>query len=89
MSTDNNATGKSAITPPASGAGLLLGCLGIVAFSFSFPSAKLALDGFDPWLIALGRAAVAGLLAAVYLKAVRAPRPTGRQPRGSRSSPAA
>jgi drug/metabolite transporter (DMT)-like permease len=60
-------------------AGLLLGMLGIVAFSFSFPSAKLALDGFDPWLVAFGRAAVAGLLAIVYVSAVRAPRPTASQ----------
>lgn len=53
--------------------------LGIAAFSFSFPSAKLALEGFDPWIVAFGRAAVAGLLALAYLRAVRAPRPTAGQ----------
>jgi drug/metabolite transporter (DMT)-like permease len=82
MTTDDNATATGPVTPrssPATGAGLVLGCVGILAFSFSFPSAKLALDGFDPWLIALGRAAVAGVLAAAYLRAVRAPRPTRRQ----------
>jgi drug/metabolite transporter (DMT)-like permease len=51
----------------------------VIAFSFSFPSAKLALEGFDPWLVAFGRAAVAGALALVYLNAVKAPRPTGTQ----------
>jgi drug/metabolite transporter (DMT)-like permease len=79
MSRKDNAIAADAVTPSSRRAGLLLGCLGILAFSFSFPSAKLALDGFDPWLIALGRAAVAGLLAAAYLHAVRAPRPTRRQ----------
>ena len=59
--------------------GLLLGGLGILAFSFSFPATKLALEGFDPWLVAFGRAAVAGLLAAAYLSMVRAPRPSGAQ----------
>ena len=60
-------------------AGLVLGCLGILAFSFSFPATKLALDGFDPWLVAFGRAAIAGLLATAYLAAVKAPTPAGVQ----------
>jgi drug/metabolite transporter (DMT)-like permease len=65
-------------------AGLMLGCLGILAFSFSFPATsfpatKLALDGFDPWLVAFGRAAVAGLLATAYLTAVKAPAPSASQ----------
>jgi drug/metabolite transporter (DMT)-like permease len=60
-------------------AGLVLGCVGILAFSFSFPATKLALDGFDPWLVAFGRAAIAGLLATAYLVAVKAPTPAGVQ----------
>jgi len=86
----NNATERRSITqadvdaaPGDPGerraAGLALGLLGIVAFSFSFPSAKLALEGFDPWLVAFGRAAVAGVLAIAYVTAVRAPRPTATQ----------
>jgi drug/metabolite transporter (DMT)-like permease len=76
-----NATGSRPITPgdTARAAGLVLGCLGILAFSFSFPATKLALDGFDPWLVAFGRAAIAGLLATAYLAAVRAPAPTAAQ----------
>jgi drug/metabolite transporter (DMT)-like permease len=57
----------------------VLGCLGILGFSFSFPATKLALDGFDPWLVAFGRAAIAGVLATAYLAAVRAPTPTPSQ----------
>ncbi len=60
---------------PRRAPGLVLGCLGILGFSFSFPATKLALDGFDPWLVAFGRAALAGLLAGAYLAAVRAPVP--------------
>jgi drug/metabolite transporter (DMT)-like permease len=41
----------------------------------------LALGGLDPWLVAFGRAAVAGLLACGYLAAVRAPRPSRAQVR--------
>jgi drug/metabolite transporter (DMT)-like permease len=86
MTDDSNAIDTTPVTHserelPRRTAGLLLGSLGIVAFSFSFPSAKLALEGFDPWLVAFGRAAVAGLLAAAYLAAVRAPRPTRTQAR--------
>jgi drug/metabolite transporter (DMT)-like permease len=54
----------------------VLGCVGILAFSFSFPATKLALDGFDPWLVAFGRAAIAGVLATAYLVAVKAPAPS-------------
>jgi drug/metabolite transporter (DMT)-like permease len=84
MSITDNATAATPVTqaapaPERRTAGLLLGMLGIVGFSFSFPSAKLALDGFDPWLIAFGRAAVAGLLAVAYVTAIRAPRPTAAQ----------
>ncbi len=79
MQQHDNAIGKPPVTPPKRTAGFLLGLLGIVAFSFSFPSAKLALEGFDPWLVAFGRAALAGALALAYVKAVRAPRPSAGQ----------
>ncbi|MDP9799057.1 drug/metabolite transporter (DMT)-like permease [Catenuloplanes nepalensis] len=58
---------------PITGVGL--GLLGVACFSFSLPATTLALDGFDPWLVGVGRAAGAGLLAIVYLLAARAPRP--------------
>jgi drug/metabolite transporter (DMT)-like permease len=59
--------------------GLLLGALGVLAFSFTMPATRLAVADLDPWLIAFGRAVVAGLLAALVLVATRAPRPTPAQ----------
>ncbi len=56
--------------------GLVLGGLGVLAFSFSYPATRLAVVDLDPLFVSFGRAAVAGLLAVVYLVAVRAPRPT-------------
>ena len=66
---------------PAARAGLVLGALGVLAFSFSFPATKLAVEGLDPWLVAFGRASVASLLALAYLRATRAPRPARAQVR--------
>jgi drug/metabolite transporter (DMT)-like permease len=62
-------------------AGLVLGALGILGFSFSLPATRLAVADLDPWLVAFGRAAVAGVLAAAYLRVVGAPRPTRAQRR--------
>ena len=39
--------------------------LGVVLFSFSVPLTKVAVEGFDPFLTATGRAAIAGALAVV------------------------
>ena len=63
---------RPSLLPP----GLLLGALGILGFSFSLPATKLAVADLDPWFVAFGRAAVAGVLAIVVLGAVRAPRPS-------------
>ena len=62
--------------------GVVLGALGVLGFSFSLPATKLAVADLDPWLVAFGRAAVAGLLAAAVLAVTRAPRPTAAQVRG-------
>jgi drug/metabolite transporter (DMT)-like permease len=51
--------------------------LGVLAFSFTFPATTFALRGFDPYLIGIGRAAVAAILAATVLGLRRAPRPRG------------
>jgi len=59
--------------------GLLLGALGVLAFSFSLPATRLAVADLDPWLVAFGRAVVAGALAVGVLLTTRAPRPTTRQ----------
>jgi drug/metabolite transporter (DMT)-like permease len=51
------------------------GLLGVAIFSFSFPATRLAVEGLDPWVVGLGRAVVAAVLAAAFLGLTRAPRP--------------
>src|SRR3954447_14493905 len=87
MGSTDNAIERRAITrgPRARrlagriGPGVLLGALGILGFSFSFPATRLAVADLDPWLVAFGRATIAALLAAGYLVATRARRPTGTE----------
>ncbi|WP_440071132.1 DMT family transporter [Streptosporangium sp. OZ121] len=47
--------------------GTLLAGLGVLAFSGSFPATVFAMEGFDPYLVAVGRAAVAAAAAAAFL----------------------
>lgn len=61
------------------GAGVLLGFLGVLAFSFTLPATRVAVEDLDPWLVAFGRAVVAAALAGAYLAATRAPLPTRAQ----------
>jgi drug/metabolite transporter (DMT)-like permease len=51
----------------------------VLAFSVTLPATVFALDGLGPYLIGVGRAAAATVLAAVALLAVRAARPRGGQ----------
>ncbi|MFF3439011.1 DMT family transporter [Streptosporangium sp. NPDC002721] len=53
--------------------GTLLAGLGVLAFSGSFPATVFAMEGFDPYLVAVGRAAVAAVAAAAFLLAARMP----------------
>ncbi len=67
--------------------GWLLGVVGVMIFALSIPMTRLASGSLDaPQLpavfVAIGRAALAGLLAAVWLLATRAPRPRPAQWRG-------
>lgn len=67
--------------------GWLLGALGVGVFALTIPMTRLATGPLEaPQLpaafVAVGRAALAGLLAAVWLAVVRAPWPTARQWRG-------
>jgi drug/metabolite transporter (DMT)-like permease len=85
MSTGSNVTTHRRITqrhrraaaalPP----GVLLGALGVLAFSFSLPATRLAVADLDPWLVAFGRAVVAGALSVIVLAATKASRPTAAQ----------
>lgn len=57
--------------------GLLLGLLGVLAFSLTLPMTRLAVAELDAWLVAFGRMAAAGLLAAAWLRLTAAARPQG------------
>jgi drug/metabolite transporter (DMT)-like permease len=59
--------------PEARRTGTALAFLGVLAFSGSFPATVYAMQGFDPWLVAIGRALLAGIVALVCLKALRLP----------------
>ena len=80
MSVADNAIEAPPVTRPRA-PGLALGALGIVGFSFSLPATRLAVADLDPWLVAFGRATVAAVLAAAYLAATHARRPTRAQVR--------
>ncbi len=80
MGVDSNAIEPRGVAPGVVlSPGVVLGALGILAFSFSLPATKLAVADLDPWFVAFGRALVAGALAVVVLRAGRAPAPTGAQ----------
>jgi drug/metabolite transporter (DMT)-like permease len=55
--------------------GVAWALLGVVLFSFSVPFTKVAVEGFDPFLTATGRAVIAGALAVALLAWRRVPRP--------------
>jgi drug/metabolite transporter (DMT)-like permease len=59
--------------------GLVLGVLGVLAFSMTLPATRVAVAQLDPWFVAFGRAVGAALLAWAYLRVTGAPRPTGEQ----------
>src|SRR5688572_16405355 len=77
MQAADNATEPVRVT--ASRAGLALGLLGVLAFSFTLPATRVAVADLDPWFVAFGRAVIASALAAAYLLAVRAPLPSADQ----------
>ncbi len=56
----------SAVVP-----GLILAAAAVVMFSFTLPVTKVALRGYDPWSIGMGRAAIAGLVALAVLRLAR------------------
>lgn len=60
------------------GLGLMLGAVGVVIFGGTLPFTRLAVAGLDPWFVTVGRAAIAGILAALVLIATRRRLPDGR-----------
>src|SRR3954451_23993185 len=77
MSIVSNVISARSMTRPR--AGLALGLLGVLGFSFSLPATRLAVADLDPWFVTFVRAAAASALAVLYLIAVRAPLPTREQ----------
>jgi drug/metabolite transporter (DMT)-like permease len=53
------------------GPALLLGLLGVLGFSFTLPATRVAVNDLDATFVGLGRAVVAGLLAAAILAVLR------------------
>ncbi len=58
---------------------VLLGFLGVLAFSGSLPATRVAVEGLDPTFVGIGRAVVAGALAALLLRATGQRRPSRSQ----------
>ncbi|MGI8411055.1 MAG: DMT family transporter [Solirubrobacteraceae bacterium] len=72
MGRHSSATSTRRVTFPSLG----WAALGVLAFSFTFPATTLAERGFDADLVGAGRSVIAAGLAALCLRAVRAPLPT-------------
>ena len=60
------------------GLGLMLGAVGVVIFGGTLPFTRLAVARLDPWFVTVGRAAIAGGLAALVLLATRRRLPDSR-----------
>ncbi|WP_049567929.1 DMT family transporter [Nonomuraea sp. SBT364] len=75
MKAQDSAIATAGVAVPTTDArrGTALAFLGVLAFSGSFPATVYAMDGFDPWLVAIGRALIAGVVAVICLKAARLP----------------
>ena len=56
--------------------GMLIGFIGILVFSLTLPVSKITVVSFNPYFIAFGRAALAGLVALSYLSYKQAPLPS-------------
>lgn len=64
--------------------GMWLGVVGVALFAVTLPMTRLATGTQDapqlsPWFVTLGRAALAGVLSAVFLLVTRSPRPASHQ----------
>jgi drug/metabolite transporter (DMT)-like permease len=70
--------GSKAEEPSRETRGLLWGLLGVVGFSLSLPATRAAVPDFGPVIVGLGRAVIAGALAAGLLLILREPWPARR-----------
>jgi len=58
---------------------VLLGFLGVLAFSFTLPATRVAVEQLDPTFVGIGREAFAAVPAALILLLTRAPLPSRAQ----------
>jgi drug/metabolite transporter (DMT)-like permease len=58
---------------------VLLGFLGVLAFSFTLPATRVAVEQLDPTFVGIGREAVAAVLAGLILLLSKAPLPSRQQ----------
>jgi drug/metabolite transporter (DMT)-like permease len=58
---------------------LFLGFLGVLAFSFTLPATRIAVEELDPTFVGIGREALAAIPAGLILLVSRAPLPSLRQ----------
>ena len=58
---------------------LFLGFLGVLAFSFTLPATRVAVEQLDPTFVGIGREAFAAILAGLILLVARAPFPSPAQ----------
>ncbi|WP_368498534.1 DMT family transporter [Herbiconiux sp. A18JL235] len=79
---DSATTARSRPLPPAPArvraAGVIWGFAGVLAFSFTLPFTKIAVQTIDPLAVGAGRAVVAAALGAVVLAVTRSPLPARR-----------
>ncbi|WP_157253554.1 DMT family transporter [Nonomuraea typhae] len=73
MSTQNSAIVAPGVAVSRARRGTTLAFLGVLSFSGSFPATVFAMRGFDPWLVAIGRAALAAVIALICLRAAGVP----------------
>lgn len=76
MSADSSAIAHASPPLPSERTGLAWGFLGVLAFSFTVPFTRVAVEGLSPLFIGSGRAVVAGLLAVAALSLTRQAVPT-------------
>jgi drug/metabolite transporter (DMT)-like permease len=58
---------------------LFLGFVGVLAFSFTLPATRVAVEELDPTVVGIGREALAAVPAALLLVLLRGPRPSRAQ----------
>ncbi len=59
--------------------GYIYGTIGVIIFGLTLPATRIAVAEFPPLFVGLGRCVLAAILAIIYLRAIKAKRPTKSQ----------